>query len=70
MDNVNRDFWNKRERLQVAGKRKRVQWLYKMIKKGFNINVLRKLKKHLGVLRTWHKDKDGETYLEADMKEM
>jgi hypothetical protein len=54
----------------VAGKRKRVQWLYTMIKKRFNIDILGKLKKHLGVWWTWHKDKDGNTYLEADMKKM
>jgi hypothetical protein len=54
----------------VAGKRKRVQWLYAMIKKRFNIDILGKLKKLLGVWWTWHKDNNGQTYLEADMKKM
>jgi hypothetical protein len=48
----------------VAGKRKRVQWLYKMIiKKRFNIDILEKLKEQLRVWWTWHKDKNGNTYL-------
>jgi hypothetical protein len=51
----------------VAGKRKRVKWLYKMIKKRFNINILGELKNHLGVWWTWHKDNNGKTYLEVDM---
>jgi hypothetical protein len=38
----------------VAGKRKRVKWLYGMIKKRFNIDIWGKLKKHLGVWWTWH----------------
>jgi hypothetical protein len=45
-----------------------VKWL--KIKKRFNFDVFGKLKKHLGVWRTWHKDKDGKTNLEADMKKM
>jgi hypothetical protein len=45
-----------------------VKWL--KIKKNFNFDVFGKLKKHLGVWRTWHKDKDGKTNVEADMKKM
>jgi hypothetical protein len=41
-----------------------------MIEKRFNFDILGRLKKHLGVWRTWRKDKDGETYLEAGMKKM
>jgi hypothetical protein len=41
-----------------------------MIKKRFNIDILGKLKKHLGVWWTWHKDNNGQVYLEADMKKM
>ncbi len=54
----------------VAGKRKRVQWPYAMIKKRFNIDTLGNLKEHLGVWWTWHKDNNGKTYLEADMRKM
>jgi hypothetical protein len=70
LGSINRGSWKKREETPVTGKRKRVQWLYGMIEKKINIDILGKLKKHLGVWRTWHKDKYGETYLEADMKIM
>jgi hypothetical protein len=61
LDSINRDARKQRERTPVAGECEREQWLNEMIQKRSNIDILGKLKQHLGVWRTWHKDKDGET---------
>jgi hypothetical protein len=53
----------------VAGTKSRVEWLYKVIKTKFNIGILGKLKKHLGIWWKWRLEK-GKIVLEADMPKM
>ena len=51
----------------LCGAKKEVEWLYTEIQKKFNIEVLGRLKKHLGIWWDWKKDEHGETYLEGTM---
>ena len=53
-----------------AGEKEEVEWAYKMIEQKFAIKRLGKLKKHLGVNWTWHKDPQGEVYLKANINTM
>ena len=53
-----------------AGEKEEVEWAYKLIEKKFSIKRLGKLKKHLGVNWTWHKDDKGDTYLKANISTM
>ena len=42
----------------VAGTKSRVEWLYKARKTQFKINILGKLKKHLGIWWKWKLEKE------------
>ena len=53
-----------------AGEKREVAWAYQMIEEKFNIKRLGKLKKHLGVNWTWHKDPQCEINLKAIINTM
>ena len=54
----------------VTGTKQEVENLYKKVQEKYNIEILGKLKKHLGIWWNWKKDNLGNTILEATMPKM
>ena len=54
----------------VTGKKEEVKKFYTQIQKHYKIDILGKLKKHLGIWWDWKTDEKGQTALEASMPKM